>query len=66
MLKKRKLSWPAVVLVCVALASLALVLTFAPPEVQAPVIKWLGWGVAGLGLFFKEILIGKGTTDDDQ
>ncbi len=62
MLKNYKPSWPAVVLASVALLSLALVLTFAPAEVQTPVVEWLGWGVAAVGLFFKEIL----TKRDDR
>lgn len=56
MLKKHKLSWPAVVLGCVALASLALVLTFAPAEVQTSVVEWLGWGVAGVTSFLAPVI----------
>ncbi len=56
MLKKHKLSWPAVVLACVAIMSLALVLTLAPAEVRGPVIEWLGWGVAGVGTFLAPIV----------
>ena len=66
-MKKYKIGWPAVVLASVAIAALAMVLTFAPADVQASVIEWMGWGFVALSQFTKPIIQAnkERTTDDD-
>ncbi len=66
MLKNVKVGWPAVVLVSVALVSLAMVLTFAPQNVQATVIEWMGWGGLMLSQFVGPILKRRESNDNDN
>ncbi len=56
MLKNHDIGWPAVVLVSVALVSLATVLTFASENVQTTVIEWMGWAGLAASQFFGPIL----------
>jgi len=55
-LENHKVGWPAVVLLCVVFASLAMVLTFAPETVQSQVIEWLGWAGLALSQFIGPLL----------
>lgn len=66
LLKNHEVGWPAVVLLSVALLSLAMVLTFAPENVQTSVIEGLGWGGMILSQFMGPILRRKveGTADE--
>lgn len=65
MLKNHDIGWPAVVLMSVALASLAMVLTFAPENVQATVIEWLGWGGLLVSQFIGPVLKRKAAREEE-
>lgn len=65
-LRKYRLDWPAALLASVALASLALTLTFAPANVQDSLIEWLGWGFLMVSQFTKPLLRKGNTTNDSE